>query len=109
VSEFFGRDDELARWRTRYALEEPRLRAAWAESVDAFARLVADALARAAGRRADELEVEVIASSLLWALAAAVRRWHAGGYVTPLEEELEHAFAVLERGLRLDAPVRPPR
>lgn len=102
MAQFFSRDDELARRRTRYSLEEPRLRASWAEQVDDFARLVADALARAGGRQPDELQVQVIASALVWTLVAAVRRWHASGYVTALEEEFDRALAVLEGGLQLD-------
>jgi hypothetical protein len=69
--------------------------------------MVTDALARATGRRSDELEIQVMASALAWALIAAIRRWQADGYTTPLEEGFDRALAVLERGLRLDAPDRP--
>ena len=102
MTDYFSRDEELARRRTRYFLEEPSLRAAWTEQVDQFVRAVADALARVAGRRSDELEVQVIASVLVWSLAAAVRHWHAGSYATPLEEEIERALAVVESGLQLN-------
>jgi AcrR family transcriptional regulator len=102
MTDYFGRDDDLAQRRTRYFLEEPSLRAAWAEQVDQFVRAVADALARAAGRRADELEIQVIASALVWSLAAAVRHWHAGAYAGPLQEEIERALAVVESGLQLN-------
>jgi hypothetical protein len=45
----------------------------------------------------------VIASTLVWALVAAVRRWHASGYATVLEEEFDRALAVVDGGLQLDA------
>ncbi len=45
MTDYFSRDEELARRRTRYFLEEPSLRAAWTEQVDQFVRAVADALA----------------------------------------------------------------
>ena len=109
MSDFLDSADELARRRTRYSLEEPRLRARWAEQADDFARSVADALARATGRRPDELEIQVIASALVWALIAAVRRWHADGYTTRLGELFDTALAVVERGLSIDESGRRSR
>jgi AcrR family transcriptional regulator len=107
MSEFFGDDDELAQRRTRYSLEEPRLRARWAQQADDFAHMVAEALAQATGRRPDELEVQVIASSLVWALIAAIRDWHAAGYATPLEDGFDRALGLVERGLRLEGSPSP--
>lgn len=104
MAAFFGRDEELARRKIGYALEEPHLHAAMTQQVDQFSQLVADALARAANRKSDELEVQVIASTLVWALTAAARKWHAEGYVRPLPALLEEALGVVERGLRLDSP-----
>ena len=109
MSDFLDSEDELARRRTRYSLEEPRLRARWAEQADDFARSVADALARATGRRPDELEIQVIASALVWALIAAVRRWHTDGYTTRLGELFDTALAVVERGLSIDESGRRSR
>ncbi len=68
--------------------------------------MVADALARATGRRLGDLDVQVIALALVWALIAAIRRWHASGYVTPLEEAFDRALAVVESGLQLHGPAR---
>jgi hypothetical protein len=31
----------------------------------------------------------VVAAALVWSLDAAVRHWHAGGYETHLENEIE--------------------
>jgi AcrR family transcriptional regulator len=104
MTDYFSRDDDLAQRRTRYFLEEPGLRAAWTEQTDQFSRAVAEALARVTGRRADELEVQVIGSALVWSMVAAIRHWHAGGYTTPLEEEFNQALAVVENGLQLGAP-----
>ncbi len=105
MAAFFGRDEELARRKIRYALENPHLHAAMTQQVDQFSQLVADALARAAGRDASELDIQVIASTLVWALTTAARIWHAEGYARPLQPLLDEALAVLEHGLRLEQPL----
>jgi hypothetical protein len=78
---------------------------------DQAAQGVADALARATGRRSGELDVQVIASVLVWSLVAAVRHRHAGGYTSPLEEEFDRALTLVESGMQLNEPptrVDPP-
>jgi AcrR family transcriptional regulator len=107
MAAFFGRDEELARRKLRYALENPHLHAAMTQQVDQLSQLVADALARASGRAAGELDIQVIASTLVWALTTAARIWHAEGYTRPLQPLLEEALAVVEHGLRLEQ-VRAP-
>ena len=102
MAAFFGRDEALARRKLRYALENPHLHAATTQQVDQFSQLVADALARAAGRDAHELEIQVIATTLVWALTTAARIWHAEDYARPLQELLDEALAVVEHGLRLE-------
>jgi AcrR family transcriptional regulator len=102
MAEYFDRDEDLTTRRTHYALEEPALRAAMLEQTDEFVRRVAEALARASGREADDLHVQVIAAALMWSLIAAIRHWHADGYRRSLREELDKALAVVEGGLRLD-------
>jgi AcrR family transcriptional regulator len=111
LSEFFDRDDELTRRKVRYAYEEPALRAANLEMTDAFTPLIADALARGSGRRSDELEVEVIAATLIAALITAVRHWYATDYRTPLRDEIARALSVVESGLLLErrSAARPRR
>jgi AcrR family transcriptional regulator len=104
MTAFFGRDEELGRRKLRYAFEDPHLHAAMTQQVDQFSQLVAHALARAADRDADDIDVQVIASTLVWALTAAARKWHTEGYVRPLQPLLEQALDVLERGLTLDPP-----
>jgi AcrR family transcriptional regulator len=99
MGEFFGRHEELARRKTRYWLEEPALQAAAAEQTDQFTAMVAAGLARAGDRDADELEVQVIASVLVWSLVAAVRHWHRSGFANPLEDELQRALDLLSSGL----------
>lgn len=108
MAAFFGRDEDLARRKLRYVLEDPHLHAAMTQQVDALSQLVSDALARSSNRQADELEIQVIASTLVWALTAAVRRWHADGYARPLQLLLEEALEVVERGLQLDRPAAEP-
>jgi AcrR family transcriptional regulator len=102
MAAFFGRDEALARRKLRYAFENPHLRAATTQQIDQFAQLVADALARAAGRDASELEIQVIATTLVWSLTTAARIWQAEGYARPLQPLLDEALAVVERGLRLE-------
>lgn len=95
---FDGHD--LGKRKTRYAFDEPALRAALLEQTDALTRRVAEALARASGRAADELEPQVIASMLMTAMMTAARHWHARGYRDSIVDELERALAIVERGLR---------
>jgi AcrR family transcriptional regulator len=102
MAEFFGRDEALARRKIRYWAEEPALQAAAARQSDQFALFVAGALAEAAGRPADDLDVQVIATTVVWALIAAVRHWYASGFARPLEHELERALTLVENGLQLD-------
>jgi AcrR family transcriptional regulator len=97
---YFDRDDDLARRKTRYALEEPALRAAVLEQTDELTQRVAKALARASGQPVDELEPQVIATTLIWAMMAAAHHWHAHGYRTSIFAELERALAIVERGLK---------
>jgi AcrR family transcriptional regulator len=99
MPQYFDRDDDLAKRKTRYAFEEPALRAALLEQTDLLTRRVAEALARAAGQPVDELEPQVIATTLIAVMMAAARHWHAHGYRTPIGEELERALAIVERGL----------
>jgi AcrR family transcriptional regulator len=102
MTQFFGRDEDLARRKIRYWAEEPAVQAAAAQQSDQFAQLVAGALAEAAGRQADDLDVQVIAATLVWSLIAAARHWYASGFANPLEDELQHALDLVENGLRLD-------
>jgi AcrR family transcriptional regulator len=103
MKQFFGRDEELARRKIRYWAEEPAIQAAAAEQSDQFAQAVADALAQAAGRQPGDLDVQVIAATLVWAMIAAARHWYASGSANPLEEELQRALTLVENGLRLDS------
>ena len=102
MARFFGRDEALARRKIRYWAEEPAIQAAAAQQSDQFAQSVASALADAAGRPADDLDIHVIATTLVWALIAAARHWHASGFAHPLEDELQRALTLVENGLQLD-------
>lgn len=63
---------------------------------------MADALARHRKREPDDLEVQVIASVLVWSLVTAVHHWHTTGYRAPLAAELDTTLDVIDRGLLLD-------
>lgn len=102
MAEFLDRDDEVARRRTKYSLEEPALRAAFLEQTDTFSDAVAASLARAVRRDPNDLEVRVIAAAIVWSLQAAIGCWHAGGQVEPLREQLDKALAILENGLLIE-------
>lgn len=101
LAQFFDRDQDLARRKVGYWAAEPAVQAAAAQQSDQFAQLVAGALAEAAGRQPDDLEVQVIAATLVWALIAATQHWYASGFADPLEDELQHALDLIENGLRL--------
>lgn len=99
MTRFYDRDETLARRKTRYALEEPALRPALLETTDEFARRVAEALRRSSDAQLDELEAEVTAAAMVWAMMAASRHWHWNGYKSSIREELERALEIVERGL----------
>jgi AcrR family transcriptional regulator len=99
LTQFFDREDELAKRKTRYALEEPALRAALLEATDALTKRVAAALARASSRAPDDLEPQVVATTLIGAMMAAARHWNATGYRTSIADEIERALTIVERGL----------
>lgn len=98
MTQFYERDESLARRKTRYALEEPALRPALMEATDEVVRRVAEGL-RSSDAQMDELEAEVTATAMLWAMMAAARHWHRSGYKTPIRHELERALEIVERGL----------
>jgi AcrR family transcriptional regulator len=102
MAEYFDRNDELTRRKLRYALDDPALRAATLEATDAFIPLVAGALGAAAGRPADDLDVQVAAAVIIAAILAAVRHWHVAGGDTSLEADIDHALTTVQHGLDLD-------
>lgn len=102
MTRFFGRDEELARRKIRYWAEEPAIQAAAASLTEQMGQLVGGALADAAGRPPDDLDVQVIATTLIGAMNAAARHWYASGYAQPLEHELQRALTLVENGLRLE-------
>jgi AcrR family transcriptional regulator len=99
MPQYFNPTNDLAKRKTRYALEEPALRAPLLEQTDELIQRVAEALARASGQPVHALEPQVIATSLISAMMAAARHWHTRGYETPIGDELERALAIVERGL----------
>jgi AcrR family transcriptional regulator len=102
LSSYYEGNEELSKRKTRFFMSEPALQAVQLQQIDGFVQMVAMALARATGRDVRDLDVQVIASALLWALMAAVRHWYEHGYETPLADEMEHALTIVESGLRLE-------
>lgn len=99
LAHFYDRDEALGRRKIRYWLAEPALQRVQLEATEASVQQTAAALGRATNRPADDLEVQVTAAVLIWSMVVAVRHWHARGYETSLEAELEAALSVVERGL----------
>lgn len=95
--EFYEREEDLARRKTRYALEEPALRPALMETTDEIMRRFSEGLLRTSDL--DELEAEVTAAAMTWAMMAAARNWHRNGYKNPIREDLERALDIVEQGL----------
>jgi AcrR family transcriptional regulator len=100
LAEAFDRD-ELARRKVRYAFEEPALHAANLETTEAFAPLIANVLASAFKREPDDLEIQVVAATLVASLMAAARHWYMAGFRQPLRREIDRALSVVESGLQL--------
>jgi AcrR family transcriptional regulator len=102
MTEFFGRDEELARRKIHYWAEEPAIQPAAARMNEQFTQLIAAVLAEATGRNAGDLDIHVIATTIVWAMSAATKHWYANGFEQPLERELQRALTLIENGLRLD-------
>ena len=112
LTQYFDSADELTRRKLRYVFEDPALRAATLMETEAFVPVIAELLGRATGRDAAELDVQVIAATIVAALLAAVRHWYSAGADTPLANEIDRALTVVEGGLRLEprpAPSSPSR
>lgn len=102
MAQFFDRDEALARRKLRYWAEEPAIQSAAAQTNEQFAQAIAAMLAEATGRKRGDLDTEVVATTLVWAMTAAAKHWHTNGYAQPLEQELQRALTLVENGLRLD-------
>lgn len=102
MTQLFGRDEELARRKIRYWAEEPAIQSAAAALTEQFTRLIDNVLAETTGRQPGNLDTAVVAAALVWAMNAAIKHWHAIGYASSLEHELQQALTLLENGLRLD-------
>lgn len=102
MTQFFGRDETLARRKMRYWAEEPAIQSAAALMTEQFTQLISTILAEATGREPGDLDTEVVATTLVWAMIAATKHWHTNGYAQPLEQELQRALTLIENGLRLD-------
>jgi MftR C-terminal domain len=67
-----------------------------------FTQAIAGVFAEATGRKRGDLDTEVVATTLVWAMNAAAKHWYTNGYAQPLEQELQRALTLVENGLRLD-------
>jgi AcrR family transcriptional regulator len=99
-----GSDEARVRSAIRWWNEDPSValaaRAQFAATIQAIAQVLADARSR----DADELEVQVVAGALVATIEAGLRTWYQLGFEPRLLDLLDQAFATLADGLRLDAP-----
>jgi AcrR family transcriptional regulator len=73
LEEFFDRDEERVRRRVRYLFEVPDLWSAGLASISEMVGLAAGVLAQATGREPTDLDVMVVAETLVAALVAALK------------------------------------
>ena len=100
-SNLYSNEEEMARRKTLLYFEEPALRTIQFELLEVYTVEIAEALARATGREAGDLQVQVVASALVGTLMMAIQHWHAGGYKTHLQDEIDEALDAIENGLTL--------
>ncbi|GAA2453146.1 TetR/AcrR family transcriptional regulator [Streptomyces macrosporus] len=87
--------------RVRLIRDVPAVRARWEEHNAATRRLLTTVLSERTGRPADDLELRVVASAALAALAEALFVWAENGMRGSPSEQVGRALDVLERGLTL--------
>ncbi|MFG2786981.1 TetR/AcrR family transcriptional regulator [Streptomyces sp. NPDC048419] len=97
-------DPEVARMRAHLAVQVPAVRSRMVESMSATGRLLRDAIAERHGLDADSLEVRVYAMSFIGGLMEASMYWAENGFEGELNDLVDRALDVLERGLPTENP-----
>lgn len=98
-----GEDEERIRRQMRHVMSDPALEAALAHQVYAASETLGDIFAARLERRADDLEVQVLAHVIVGALLGGLHHWHGTGFREPLRDVLDRCIGLLEAGLRLGA------
>jgi AcrR family transcriptional regulator len=97
-------DPEVARMRAHLAVQVPAVRSRMVESMSATGHLLRDAIAERHGLDADSLEVRVYAMSFIGGLMEASMYWAENGFEGELNDLVDRALDVLERGLPTENP-----
>jgi AcrR family transcriptional regulator len=96
-----GQDEERVRRQMRHVMSDPALEAALARQVYAASETLGELFAARLDRRADDLEVQVLAHVIVGALLGGLHHWHGTGFGEPLPDVLDRCIRLLEAGLRL--------
>ena len=104
LASYSAADVDLIRETTRLTMTVPEIRA---RAMDEFARtitVVADAVAKRAGRSPDDLAVRTVAGAIIGVIMSVTMPWEGWSERTSLEDtfgRIDEALALLEAGLPL--------
>ncbi len=87
---------------------EPRLQARFRAGMRAVEEGIAAAIAERTGRDAGDHEVQVLVAVVSGLVRVSMMRWVADGGESPLADQLDHTFGLLDRALDTDV-LLPPR
>ena len=97
-------DPEVARMRAHLAVQVPAVRSRMVESMSSTGHMLRDAVAERHGLDPDSLEVRVYAMSFIGGLMEASMYWAENGFEGELNDLVDRALDVLERGLPTENP-----
>ncbi|MCC3770399.1 TetR/AcrR family transcriptional regulator [Streptomyces sp. UNOC14_S4] len=89
------------RQRTRLIREVPALRSRQAEGMGQSARMLRSVLAERHGLDDNDMELRVVVGAIMAAMHEALMHWVEEGQQEDLVSLIDHALAVLDRGLTL--------
>jgi AcrR family transcriptional regulator len=98
---FLGPDRERVERMVDLAYEEPSVHAAMGQQLAEAAQAIAAMIGARYDRDPHDLEVQVVASTLVGAIEVSFRNWHRCGFERPIVELMDEAFELLARGLEL--------
>ncbi|MFD3510266.1 TetR/AcrR family transcriptional regulator [Nocardia sp. NPDC058666] len=90
-------DEERIRRRMRYVASEPDVRDGLSRQTRELEEVLRHAIAARIGRRADELEIRLLAATLAWGFDAALDHWGSTDFEQPLRYELAYILEALTR------------
>jgi AcrR family transcriptional regulator len=96
---YFSRGDEVPQELLDLVFSEPALQMALTQQFEVLVNDISGTLAEATGRAETELELRVVARTIIAAMWEAGLYWHNDGYREDLGDLLDRALAVLETEL----------